>query len=106
MTPLPLVNKQSTRRINVAGVLANAPAIRRLICAPMLAQSDDHAVTRRYMTRESAAAICEDDTMDPAKVAAPQMRSIPGRRMNYTIPWDTAKGDGASLECARNGRSG
>ena len=33
-------------------------------------QNDEWAVTRRYMTLETVAAICEDTTMDPAKIAA------------------------------------
>jgi len=36
----------------------------------MLEQNDEWAVTRRYMTLETVAAICEDYIMDPAKVAA------------------------------------
>jgi len=36
----------------------------------MLEQNDEWAVTRRYMTLETVAAICEDTTMDPAKIAA------------------------------------
>ena len=33
-------------------------------------REDEWAVTRRYMTLETVAAICEDTTMDPAKIAA------------------------------------
>ncbi|PIL20012.1 hypothetical protein P775_11695 [Puniceibacterium antarcticum] len=36
----------------------------------MLEQNDEWAVTRRYMSLETVAAICEDNTMDPAKIAA------------------------------------
>jgi hypothetical protein len=36
----------------------------------MLEQNDKWVVTRRYMTLETVATICEDDTMDPAKIAA------------------------------------
>jgi len=38
--------------------------------ALMLEQNDEWAVTRRYMTLESVAAICDDQSMDPAKIAA------------------------------------
>jgi len=56
----------------------------------MLEQDDEWAVTRRYMTLETVAAICEDVTMDPAKIAALQTGSIPSQRTNYTTSWDTA----------------
>lgn len=36
----------------------------------MLEQNDEGAVSRRYKTLETVAAICEDITMDPAKIAA------------------------------------
>lgn len=36
----------------------------------MLEQKDEWAVTRRYMTLETVAAICDDNIMDPAKSAA------------------------------------
>jgi len=36
----------------------------------MLEQNDEWAVTHRYMTLETVAAICEDTTMYPAKVGA------------------------------------
>ena len=49
---------------------SNEAAIRRLVGALMLEQNDEWAVTRRYMTLETVAAICEDTTMDPAKIAA------------------------------------
>lgn len=58
------------RRANVVGIFPNEPAIRRLVGALMLEQNDEWAVTRRYMTLETVAAICEDNTMDPAKIAA------------------------------------
>jgi putative transposase len=36
----------------------------------MLEQNDEWAVTRRYMTLETVAAVCDDDNMDPAMIAA------------------------------------
>jgi len=36
----------------------------------MLEQNDEWAVIRRYITLETVAAICKDNTMDPAKIAA------------------------------------
>jgi len=68
--PLERLNKEIKRRTNVVGIFPNAPAIRRLVGALMLEQNDEWAVSRRYMTLETVAAICEDITMDPAKIAA------------------------------------
>ncbi len=64
------MNKEIKRRTNVIGIFPNEAAIRRLIGALMLEQNDEWAVTRRYMTLETVAAICEDGAMDPAKIAA------------------------------------
>ena len=36
----------------------------------MLEQNDEWAITRRYMTLETVAAICDTTSMDPAKIAA------------------------------------
>ena len=58
------------RRTNVVGIFPNNASIRRLVGALMLEQNDEWAVTRRYMTLETVAAICEDQAMDPAKIAA------------------------------------
>ena len=68
--PLERLNKEIKRRTNVVGIFPNEPAIRRLVGALMLEQNDEWAVTRRYMTLETVAAICDDHTMDPAKIAA------------------------------------
>ncbi len=68
--PLERLNKEIKRRTNVIGIFPNEAAIRRLVGALMLEQNDEWAVTRRYMTLETVAAICEDGAMDPAKIAA------------------------------------
>jgi transposase-like protein len=68
--PLERLNKEVKRRTNVVGIFPNEPAIRRLVGALMLEQNDEWAVTRRYMTLETVAALCEDNIMDPAKIAA------------------------------------
>jgi len=68
--PLERLNKEIKRRTNVVGIFPNEAAIRRLIGALMLEQNGEWAVTRRYMTLETVAAICEDIAMGPAKIAA------------------------------------
>ena len=67
--PLERLNKEIKRRTNVVGIFPDEAAIRRLVGALMLEQNDEWAVTR-HMTLETVAAICEDTTMDPAKIAA------------------------------------
>jgi putative transposase len=68
--PLERLNKEIKRRTNVVGIFPNAAAIRRLVRALMLEQNDEWAVTRRYMTLETVAAVCEGSTMDQAEIAA------------------------------------
>lgn len=68
--PLERLNKEIKHRTNVVGIFPNEAAIRRLVGALMLEQNDEWAVTRRYMTLETVAAICDDSIMDPAKIAA------------------------------------
>jgi transposase-like protein len=68
--PLERLNKEIKRRTNVVGIFPNEAAIKRLVGALMLEQNDEWAVTRRYMTLETVAAICDDAGMDPALIAA------------------------------------
>jgi len=80
--PLERLNKEIKRRTNVVDIFPNEDAIRRLVGASgmglgpwrhhaeLLEQNDEWAVTRRYVTLETVAAICGDTTMDPAKIAA------------------------------------
>ena len=68
--PLERLNKEIKRRTNVVGIFPNEAAITRLVGALMLEQNDEWAVTRRYMTLETVAAICEEGAMDPALIAA------------------------------------
>lgn len=63
------LNKEIERRTNVVGIFSNEAAIGRLVSALMLEQNDEWAVTRSYMTLETVAAICEDQAMDPVKIA-------------------------------------
>ena len=66
--PLERLNKEIKRRTNVVGIFPNEAAITRLVGALMLEQNG--AVTRRYMTLETVAAVCDDTNMDPAMIAA------------------------------------
>jgi hypothetical protein len=72
----------------VVGIFPNEAAISRLVGALMLEQNDEWAVTRRYMTLETVAVICEGNIMDPAKIAALQTGSTPSRRATYTTSWE------------------
>ena len=68
--PLERLNKEIKRRTNVVGIFPNEAAVTRLVGALMLEQNDEWAITRRYMTLETVAAICDTDHMDPAKIVA------------------------------------
>jgi len=68
--PLERLNKEIKRRTNVVGIFPNEAAVTRLVGALMLEQNDEWAITRRYMTLETVAAICDNAPMDPAKIAA------------------------------------
>lgn len=68
--PLERLNKEIKRRTNVIGIFPNEAAITRLVGALMMEQNDEWAVTRRYMTLETVAAVCDDSAMDPAIIAA------------------------------------
>jgi putative transposase len=50
--------------------LALASGAARLVGALMLEQSYEWAVTRRYMSMETVAQICDDHTIDVARIAA------------------------------------
>ena len=68
--PLERLNKEIKRRTNVVGIFPNEAAVTRLVGALMLEQNDEWAITRRYMTLETVAAICDIAPMDPATIAA------------------------------------
>ena len=64
------MNKEIKRRTNVIGIFPNDNAIIPLVGALMLEQNDEWAVTRRYMSLETVAQVCDDRTIDVARIAA------------------------------------
>lgn len=65
--PIERVNREVKRRTNVVSILPNEAAIERLVGAFLLEQNDEWAVSRRYMSLESLAQLC--DATDVAAVA-------------------------------------
>ena len=72
--PAGAANKEIKRRTNVVGIFPNEAAVTRLVGVLMLEQNDGWAITGRYMTLKTVAAICDTALitapMGPTKIAA------------------------------------
>jgi transposase-like protein len=68
--PLERLNGEIKRRADVIGIFPNDRSVVRLVGALMLEQCDEWAVTRRYMSLESLAALSDDPVRRLSAVAA------------------------------------
>lgn len=58
--PIERLNREIKRRTNVVSIFPNEAAIVRLIGAILLEHNDEWAVSRRYMSLETLAGLCDD----------------------------------------------
>jgi putative transposase len=64
--PIERLNREIKRRSNVVSIFPNDAAIIRLVGAITLEHNDEWAVSRRYMSLETLAALCDDQTVKSA----------------------------------------
>ena len=65
-----LLNREIKRRTNVVSIFPNEAAIVRLVGAILLEQNDEWAVSRRYMSLETLAGLCDDQTVGSMAIPA------------------------------------
>lgn len=68
--PIERLNLEVKRRTNVVQIFPNEPAIVRLVGALLLEQNDEWAVSRRYMSLETLAGLCDDPAVRPMAIPA------------------------------------
>jgi putative transposase len=68
--PIERLNREVKRRSNVVSIFPNEAAIVRLVGALMLEHNDEWAVSRRYMSLETMAGLCDPAQVKPAIPAA------------------------------------
>jgi len=68
--PLERLNREVKRRTNVVSIFPNEAAIERLVGALLLEQNDEWAVSRRYMSLETMAGLCDDPAVEPPAIPA------------------------------------
>ena len=68
--PIERLNREIKRRTNVVSIFPNEAAIVRLIGAILLEQNDEWAVSRRYMSLETLAALCDDPQVSNKAIPA------------------------------------
>lgn len=57
------VNKKIKRRADVVGIFPNEASIRRLAGAPLMEQSDEYAIQKRYMSLDPIVTVSENPTI-------------------------------------------
>lgn len=68
--PIERLNREVKRRTTVVQIFPNEDAIVRLVGALLLEQNDEWAVSRRYMSLETLAGLCDDAAVSPAAIPA------------------------------------
>jgi transposase-like protein len=68
--PIERLNREVKRRTNVVQIFPNEDAIVRLVGALLLEQNDEWAVSRRYMSLETLAGLCDDAAVRPTAIPA------------------------------------